>query len=1263
MSPKIPSPTPITGIQNPGGEPIQRLPVDVFQKDHPFAFALYIQALLAWQKDGNQNVDKDNVTGTSYFQVTGVHGVPYVPWQEDPTPGTVPNIGYCTHRSTLFMPWHRPYLMLYEQIIFAYAEEIAKNATGYAAEAYKEALPQVRLPYWDWAKKPNLPNIVMSPDITLTVPGKSAEDKATLHLEHNPLYSYKFTSPYAVELLQEEMNWEKSPAWAETKRCPDADGKSNQEIANVQVGTFRAFKLQTWQALTAIKDFDQFTCQAWRPDESPHTYTSVEVMHNNIHNYTGTNDTVLDDDDTKRLGNMTDVQASSFDPVFWLHHVNCDRLTALWQALNPDCTIAEWPSLNDRFTAAAGTMEGGKSRLEPWHKTDQHDTGDYYIADDTKELTSTFSGGYYYPETPLEYITDPEAMKKYTTKAINDLYGPAKPRTPAPPPPKGGFQDVKPPVEGNPGAVTKHWQVFLRVKNFALTGTWAIHVFMGELPESTTDWFLSENRVGSVTMLSNRSRAQCANCISQAESDILVTGTVPLNEALEERGIDTDDVHAVVEYLKKELSWRAVKDTQNVPLTDDLGLTVGVSAQSVSIPDSPGKLPEWGHSHVYPEATAGKDYGLDNENRADLKSHVVKSTTTCASIQDHYEIAMAQIFQWNPDVGCNCNALLVDYNVCVGVIGQQTTRTKPPSGVTTPLPTQPKVISNCKKFHLVQSTVTFSSIQQYYKITMAQIAKWSPTVGSDCKGLWKDYWLLEDRLLSASTSTIQNKISESQDLQQPDNSHEPAAVAQAPVSEVQIPQSHTANANHVFSWALVQDLLSEASRDGHHIQPYDDATDVFFQSRPNNSHFSATSQPPSSWQLFDKKTISSHSSLDDTVAHLRGLIHLYFARVNIFFPLLLKWNIIEIFEIVVAKEGYGQEQTDVVEMAQYGLLLVVLCLALLSSSGQSDIRLDGKDASRQPSSSHHDNQLMRHLWDKVRLVLGYISTDMSLAAAQSSMLASIFMGACGLVAEAFHWAHATAVKCESMARSYAKIESIPDGFRRLYWISFIYECDFISEISVVSPSGIARYEDKIPYPAFSTETCSVSPSVPESSEYSTRSQEELVAFQITTNSAIRRFLNTVNSVVYDDKEQFRTRHASWLLRVSEDLWSHHSAIYRNLPEFLLTSASEDVSMTGADSNSPANLESPTARIRDLPTGNNSWNILRLKGRYFAGQYIIHRPFIEFIVLNIDNFETHPCKDAVLKKSQSCLDGCMGFIKVFDVEAVNSLTCLFPTGMV
>ncbi|KAF5548622.1 3-oxoacyl-reductase [Fusarium mexicanum] len=519
-----------------------------------------------------------------------------------------------------------------------------------------------------------------------------------------------------------------------------------------------------------------------------------------------------------------------------------------------------------------------------------------------------------------------------------------------------------------------------------------------------------------------------------------------------------------------------------------------------------------------------------------------------------------------------------------------------------------------------------------------------PKIDYNTQVLLERMQLLEDRILS-SNSTSQGQTAPPQ--ASPTSHHDPqpdsTTEGREPVFEVQIPLSHTANANHVFSWSLVQKLLEENGADEQNLPSYADATEVFFQEQQDSKHPSTTSQPLSSWKLYD----SSYFTLfrDDRIARLHDLIHLYFTKVNIFFPLLLKRDVLNIFEMFTAREVYGNDETSMVDMPQYGLLLVVICLALLSSSGQSDISVE-KSPSFNSSNSPED-QLRSELWSKARLILGYVSTDMSLEAAQASMLASIYMGASGAVAEAFHWAHATAVKCETMARLQAKSDTISDGFRRLYWISFIYECDFISEISIVSPSGIARYEDKIPYPAFTAE---IHPISPESSE--ARSQEELVAFQITTNSAIRRFLNTVNSVVYDDKEQFRTRrsnYASWLLRISEDLWSHHSAIYRNLPEFLLSNPSQDVPMTGADTSSPASLQSPTARIQGIPVGNNSWNILRLKGRYYAGQYIIHRPFIEFIVLNIDNFESHPCKDAVLKRSKSCLDGCTGFIKVFDVQ--------------
>ncbi|KAG9497550.1 hypothetical protein J7337_010411 [Fusarium musae] len=121
------------------------------------------------------------------------------------------------------------------------------------------------------------------------------------------------------------------------------------------------------------------------------------------------------------------------------------------------------------------------------------------------------------------------------------------------------------------------------------------------------------------------------------------------------------------------------------------------------------------------------------------KFHKVKKTTTCASIQDYYKITMEQIAQWNPAVGSKCTALWAGYSVCVGVIGQKPSPTKPSNGVKTPSPVQSGVTKSCKKFHMVQKTTTCTSIQNYYKITMAQLYKWNPAIGAKCTNVWANY--------------------------------------------------------------------------------------------------------------------------------------------------------------------------------------------------------------------------------------------------------------------------------------------------------------------------------------------------------------------------------------------------------------------------------------------------------------------------------------------------------------------------------------------
>ncbi|KAL7755294.1 hypothetical protein ACKLNR_015051 [Fusarium oxysporum f. sp. zingiberi] len=121
------------------------------------------------------------------------------------------------------------------------------------------------------------------------------------------------------------------------------------------------------------------------------------------------------------------------------------------------------------------------------------------------------------------------------------------------------------------------------------------------------------------------------------------------------------------------------------------------------------------------------------------KFHTVKKTTTCASIQDYYKISLSDFVKWNPAVGKDCKGLWADYNVCVGVIGG--TPTKPGNGVETPSPIQTGLVGNCKKFHQVQSTTTCASIQKYYSISLAQLMKWNPAIGSKCTALWAKYWV------------------------------------------------------------------------------------------------------------------------------------------------------------------------------------------------------------------------------------------------------------------------------------------------------------------------------------------------------------------------------------------------------------------------------------------------------------------------------------------------------------------------------------------
>lgn len=124
------------------------------------------------------------------------------------------------------------------------------------------------------------------------------------------------------------------------------------------------------------------------------------------------------------------------------------------------------------------------------------------------------------------------------------------------------------------------------------------------------------------------------------------------------------------------------------------------------------------------------------------KFHWVAKGVSCSQITSYQKISLADFVKWNPTVGSDCRTMQADVNVCVGLIGATTTTNKPTTtttsgnGIQTPQPTQPGMVTNCKKFHWVAEGVTCSQIISYQKITLANFVKWNTGVGANCNTMW-----------------------------------------------------------------------------------------------------------------------------------------------------------------------------------------------------------------------------------------------------------------------------------------------------------------------------------------------------------------------------------------------------------------------------------------------------------------------------------------------------------------------------------------------
>lgn len=150
--------------------------------------------------------------------------MPFAPWDGVAGSGSV---GYCTHGSNLFGPWHRPYLALFEQQIYEIATRLAgQYPAGSRRQQNQAAARTLRMPYWDWAMRPPnngpvLPTLLSNPTVNVNYPNGSI---ATIE---NPLYAYRFRPLNPSEIVYSPFT-----IYPTTLRWPSSSGASASSSSN-----------------------------------------------------------------------------------------------------------------------------------------------------------------------------------------------------------------------------------------------------------------------------------------------------------------------------------------------------------------------------------------------------------------------------------------------------------------------------------------------------------------------------------------------------------------------------------------------------------------------------------------------------------------------------------------------------------------------------------------------------------------------------------------------------------------------------------------------------------------------------------------------------------------------------------------------------------------------------------------------------------------------------------------------------------------------
>ncbi|KAH7138143.1 hypothetical protein B0J11DRAFT_8188 [Dendryphion nanum] len=588
----------ITGVRRAYGESIlpaaPRLEIRQLYQNRDM-FNLYILGLERFYSKARNDP-------MGYYQVAGVHGRPFITWNNF---GPLVNqAGFCPHSQGLFPTWHRPYLAVFEQAWYNCVKEIIHEHSGSRRDQLANAARTLRMPYWDWAiypgnNQPAVPDFVRSQQITVT---RASGWTGSIN---NPLYSYSWGNS-----LPSEMGGGPWDGFPTTLRRPVSNPtRSNNNEMNDRFRSIRAsladriYDLFMASRSGASFGFVSTSQIGVRTEANGNNPDSFESVHDAVHVTAG----------GESGGHMWFLDYSSFDPIFWLHHFNVDRLLAMYQTVSPNTYVATTRINRGMAQWNEGEEKNANTPLKPFTKDTR---GNFFTSNDVKDTRSL---NYYYNDASgdvLGYVTNnygPNSQSQRNRK-------------------RGEPAERQPLRDGDYNTVLS-----VQASKYQLDGSYAIHCFLGGAGNSTAPYANTTSPYSNSTAPYSNSTAPYSNSTSgsydftldpnyvgmyavmggskagNSSSPVITEGSLPLTRCLQGKEyageLKSLKPEHVTPYLAKHLSYKVIgPGNVEIPADQIPHLHISVKSCKVTVPNGE-KYPVYGDYEKLPEATINKPAG------------------------------------------------------------------------------------------------------------------------------------------------------------------------------------------------------------------------------------------------------------------------------------------------------------------------------------------------------------------------------------------------------------------------------------------------------------------------------------------------------------------------------------------------------------------------------------------------------------------------------------------------------------------------------